>query len=174
MSRAARIAHVDFEPVPYRNQYDLQPGMIVRPRAPDGTKLDDKRWTVERVSGAFTRCVKGGGKHFTSQYWATDSLRPVKFKRTTGSSVAERSSKSAESRARRPAGEMDEIAQQLKDAHGLDALITVARGLGYPDCDTLAGKVSHLNPGLQRMNVGNRLRSWLSRQPGSARPPSDD
>lgn len=154
---------VDYEPVPFRNEFDLQPGMIVRPRAPDGTRIDDKRWKVERVSGAFTRCVTGGDKHFTSQYWATDSLKPVKFKRSA-TTVAEQQAPGAERNIRKgkaEAREPDELALALKACHGLDELLAYAAAQGYPDCDGLRARVSHLNPGLQRMNVGNRLRRFL-------------
>lgn len=155
--------HVDYEPVPFRNEFDLQPGMIVRPRAPDGTRIDDKRWKVERVSGAFTRCVTGGDKHFTSQYWATDSLKPVKFKRSA-TTVADQQAPGAERNVRTgktSTREPDELALALKACHGLDELLAYAAAQGYPDCDGLRARVSHLNPGLQRMNVGNRLRRHL-------------
>lgn len=163
MNRRLPIPGVDFQPVPFRNVHDLQPGMIVRPRAPDGTRIDDKRWKVERVSGAFTRCVTGGDKHFTSQYWATDSLKPVKFKRSA-TTVAEQQAPGAERNIRKgkaEAREPDELALALKTCHGLDELLAYAAAQGYPDCDGLRARVSHLNPGLQRMNVGNRLRRFL-------------
>lgn len=157
------VPHVDYEPVPYRNEYDLQPGMIVRPRAPDGKRLDDKRWKVERVSGAFTRCSSGGGQHPTSQYWATDSLKPVKFK-SSATTAADQMAPGAEKNIRTGKAavrEPDELALALKACHGLDELLAYAAAQGYPDCDTLRAKISHLNPGLQRMNVGNRLRRFL-------------
>jgi hypothetical protein len=163
MASRAPVAHVDYEPVPFRNQFDLQPGMIVRPRAPDGSRLDDKRWKVERVSGAFTRCVTGSDKHFTSQYWATDTLHPVKFKRSA-TTLAEKLAPGAEKNirsGRAAVREPDELALALKTCHGLDELLAYAAAQGYPDCDTLRAKISHLNPGLQRMNVGNRLRRFL-------------
>ena len=161
--RYTPIPHVDYEPVPFVNKHDLQPGMIVRPRTPSGDRMDDKRWKVERVSGAFTRCSSGGGSHPASQYWATDSLQPVKFKRSAAT-VADQQAPGAERHVRKgkaEAREPDDLAEQLKNCHGLDALLAYAASLGYPDGDTLRAKVSHLNPGLQRMNVGNRLRRWL-------------
>jgi hypothetical protein len=154
---------VDYQPLPFVNKHDLQPGMVVRPRNPDGTLMDDKRWRVERVSGAFTRCVTGGDKHFTSQYWATDSLKPVKFKKAAETVAdqmapgAEKNIRTGKASARAP----DELAEALKACNGLDELLAYAEGQGYPDCDTLRAKISHLNPGLQRMNVGNRLRRVL-------------
>ena len=164
MSRSGpRVAHVDYEPLAFRNRHDLQPGMPVRPRRPDGTRLDDKRWKIERVSGAFTRCITGTGKHFTSQYWATDSLHPIKFKRSATTAAdqlaagAERNVRKGSATAREP----DDLALALKACHGLDELLAYAASQGYTDCDTLRAKVSHLNPGLQRMNVGNRLRRHL-------------
>lgn len=164
MSRSGpRVAHVDFEPVGYLNKHDLQPGMAVRPRRRDGTRMDDKRWKVERVSGAFTRCVTGSGKYFTSQYWATDTLHPVKFKRSAVTAAdqlaagAERHVRTGKASTTEP----DELAMALKGCHGLDELLAYAASQGYADCDTLRAKVSHLNPGLQRMNVGNRLRRFL-------------
>lgn len=161
--RHTPIPHVDYEPVPFVNQYDLQPGMIVRPRTPSGERLDDKRWKVERVSGAFTRCSAGGGQHPASQYWATDSLKPVKFKRTA-TTISDQQAPGAERHVRKgkaASTEPDQLAEDLKACHGLDALLAYAAAQGYPDCDTLRSRVSHLNPGLQRMNVGNRLRRWL-------------
>lgn len=155
-----------YYPVKRTLTHELEPGMVVRPRAPDGTKLDSERWTVEEVRGAFTR-AKTHGKRFTSQFWATDSLIPVKFKRTRTTADV-RSTKSAESKSRPQTGEQDEIAVALKGAVGLDALLDVARSHGFPEdlCDRVREKVSHLNPGLQRMNVGNRLRGWLSKKTG--------
>lgn len=158
-----RVAHQDYEPVPFRNVHDLQPGTVVRPRRRDGTRMDDKRWKVERVSGAFTRCITGSGKHFTSQYWATDTLHPVKFKRSAVTAAdqlapgAERHVRKGKADSRAP----DDLAIELKACHGLDELLAYAARHGYPDCDALRAKVSHLNPGLQRMNVGNRLRRFL-------------
>lgn len=164
MSRSGpRVAHLDYEPVPFTNAHDLQPGVAVRPRRRDGTRMDEKRWKVERVSGAFTRCVTGAGKHFTSQYWATDTLHPVKFKRAAVT-AADQLAPGAERHVRKgkaSATEPDELALALKACTGLDALLAYAAAQGYPDCDTLRAKVSHLNPGLQRMNVGNRLRRFL-------------
>lgn len=57
--------------------------------------------------------------------------------------------------------EPDELAVALKACHGLDELLAYAAAQGYPDCDNLRARISHLNPGLQRMNVGNRLRRFL-------------
>lgn len=155
--------YVDYEPVPFVNKHDLQPGMVVRPRKPDGTLIDDKRWKVERVSGAFTRCVTGGDKHFTSQYWATDTLKPVKFKKSA-TTVADQMAPGAEKNIRTgkaASAEPDELAEALRSCQGLDALLAYAAAQGYPDCDNLRARISHLNPGLQRMNVGNRLRRFL-------------
>lgn len=164
MSRSGpRIAHADYEPVPFNNTHDLQPGMIVRPRNRAGKRLDDKRWKVERVRGAFTQCVSGTAKKFTSQCWATDSLYPVKFKRSAVTAAdqlapgAERNVKTGKTSTREP----DELTEALKACQGLDALLDYAASLGYPDCDNIRARVSHLNPGLQRMNVGNRLRRFL-------------
>ena len=159
----ARRAYVDYEPWARKRDHVLEEGMVVRPRMPDGTRMDDKRWIVERVSGAMTRAKTGGGKHFTSQYWATDSLIPVKFKQAA-TTAADRLAPGAERHVRAgkamPHGP-DELSEALKACHGLDALLAYAAAQGYPDCDDLRARVSHLNPGLQRMNVGNRLRRFL-------------
>jgi hypothetical protein len=159
---------VDYEPVPFVNAHQLEPGMIVRPRRPDGQRMDDFRWVVERVSGAFTRCRRGGDKEPTSQYWATDSLHPVKFKRSAVTMAdklapgAEKHVRTGKAKTGRAAlREPDELALALKACNGLDELLAYAAAQGYPDCDGLRAKVSHLNPGLQRMNVGNRLRQLL-------------
>lgn len=150
---------VDYTPVPFVNEFDLQPGMSVTPYDREGRVVDERRWRVERVSGAFTRCIVGGAEgladKFTSQYWATDSLRPAPAK------VASPMLAPGKPRQARPAGDLDSVAQALRDCHGLDALLAYAASRGYPDCDDLRAKISHLNPGLQRMNVGNRLRRFL-------------
>src|SRR5688500_367779 len=132
MTNAPRMAHVDYEPVAFINRHNLEPGMIVRPRTPDGTRIDDRRWMVERVSGAFTRCVTGGDKHFTSQYWATDSLHPVKFKRSAVTAAdqlapgAERHVRTGKAASTEP----DELALALKACQGLDALLEYAASQG--------------------------------------------
>ena len=157
------VPGVDYEPVKFKNPHDLKPGMVVRPRRPDGTRLDEHRWVVEDVRGAFTRCKSGSGKHFGSQFWATDSLAPVKFKRsatTKADQMAPGSERNVRS-GRAATKEPDELALALKGCNGLEELLAYAAAQGYPDCDTLRARVSHLNPGLQRMNVGNRLRRFL-------------
>lgn len=157
------VPGVDYQPLVRTLTHELEPGMVVRPRAPGGQRLDDRRWTVERVSGVMTRARTGGPKHFTSQYWATDTLIPVKFKRSATTAAdqmaagSERHVRKGKAEAREP----DELALALKACNGLDELLAYAASVGYPDGDTLRAKVSHLNPGLQRMNVGNRLRRWL-------------
>ena len=158
-----RQAHIDYEPWQRRLTHELEPGMVVRPRSLDGKRMDDKRWMVERVSGTMTRARTGGPKHFTSQYWATDSLIPVKFKRSV-TTVADQLAPGAERNVRTgktSVREPDELSEALKACHGLDALLEYAAAQGYPDCDNLRARISHLNPGLQRMNVGNRLRRFL-------------
>lgn len=169
--------YIDYEPVRRRRKQELEPGMLVRPRASKkGARLDPMRWVVETVSGAFTRASCGRGSRYRTQYWATDSLFPVKLKKRARAVTAPASPKPAKAPGApkkvttpRPAKAEgpDPVALALKNLHGLDALLDYAAGRGYPECDTLRAKVSHLNPGLQRMNVGNRLRRWLAENAGA-------
>src|SRR5687768_498353 len=111
------VPYVDYQPFERKLSHELEPGMIVRPRTPEGRRIDDKRWTVERVSGAMTRARTGGPKHFTSQYWATDSLIPVKFKRSA-TTAADRAAPGAERHVRKGKAEpreADDIALALKE-----------------------------------------------------------
>lgn len=50
----------------------------------------------------------------------------------------------------------DDIAFKLSQADTLDELWALAAKMGLPP--ELRAKLAHLNPGLQRMNIGNRLR----------------
>lgn len=50
----------------------------------------------------------------------------------------------------------DDIAFRLSQADTLDELWKIAFDMGLPK--ELRAKLAHLNPGLQRMNIGNRLR----------------
>lgn len=53
----------------------------------------------------------------------------------------------------------DDITFKLSQADTLDELWKIAAKLGLPDVKAVRAKLAHLNPGLQRMNIGNRLRA---------------
>lgn len=58
--------------------------------------------------------------------------------------------------------EKDEIKTSLQDMTLPEAYVYVARVLGVP-AKELLDKYNHLNPGMIRMNLGNRLRGFLAR-----------
>lgn len=62
----------------------------------------------------------------------------------------------------------DEVATLLREAGDLDAVY--AAGAKFLGCDvaSLKSKYGHLNPGQQRMNVGNKMRHHAKKQRGDA------
>lgn len=57
----------------------------------------------------------------------------------------------------------DDVAQLLR-GNTLDEAYKIVAGMIDVDVYSLMAKYSHLNPGQQRMNIGNRARGFLKRQ----------
>lgn len=57
----------------------------------------------------------------------------------------------------------DEVAKRLREVEPEDIYTVVASVMGEEVAADWAAKYKHLNPGMQRMNVGNRLRGHFNR-----------
>lgn len=68
----------------------------------------------------------------------------------------------------------DEVVFLMREADSLDAMWALAERF-IPYADELRGKVGHLNPGLQRMNIGNHIRKlWRAGEITLTQPQEDE
>lgn len=102
------------------------------------------------------------------QWFPTDCMLPYDGKRTRTTKPAtppdptkpiQHTAPTLSRGKRAPAKGQDDIALRLGEADTLDELWAMAAQLGLPDAPAVRVKLAHLNPGLQRMNIGNRLRA---------------
>lgn len=149
----------------------LEPGMVCENSA-------GERWTVIKVNGFWCRAEQGRAKERSEQCFPCDALLPViDFKETKTAGVVltvrkvdergkvikppkppKEDTRPRDYKGRIAAKPLDDIGMQLLACGAdLDALWKFAVKSGLPK--DLRAKLSHLNPGLQRMNIGNRLRA---------------
>lgn len=179
--RGVFISHADEAPPPplvRKRPHLLDPGMIVE------NTSDGSRWVIESVTtnGFWCWAYQGhrnDSENYRRQAFPCDVMLPwIEVKTVKGQAVVvvrrersavekaqlaaakeERKAKIEANRARRaatPKRELDDIARKLLEPKDLDQLWALASKLGLPK--DLRKKLEHLNPGLQRMNIGNRLR----------------
>jgi hypothetical protein len=149
--------------------HQLEPGMLC-----EHCSVPDEHWIIDSVAGAWARAHKGRGDDVIVQSFPIDALLPViELRRVRADTVvrvgitkavmAKEIAETKQARAkapkppRDPNAPLDDIALRLKEADTLDELWKLAFKLGLSK-DTRA-KLAHLNPGLQRMGIGNRLRA---------------
>lgn len=185
----------------------LEPGMLVRPRRPDGSQMDANRWIVVKLSpdGYMTQAESGHGKlHYSCQWFATDTLIPCKRKGSGKVMMASdrkpiRRKKpdpnapppvtlvkkqigviapvgvpapiNKPEKAKKPVAPVPQavvdMQQLLLTRHTLEGWLDIARGYGVSTVSEWEHAYDTLGPGLQRMNIGNRLRSFIVKNPGA-------
>ena len=140
--------------------------------------VPDERWTIVSISanGYWCRAVKGrnDAEGRIEQSFPCDVLLPyARAERSTVTRpvkpVMKDPKASAAPRAKRAAAPpKDSIAQRLSEFDSLDELWVYATKSGLPK--DLRQRLQHLNPGLQRMNIGNRLRGLAAKANVSSAP----
>jgi hypothetical protein len=154
-----------------RRHHELAPGMVC-----EHISVIDEKWVVRDVWGFWCQATKGHGKDVITQMFPCDALLPViDVKHTKAGTVVKTRTKAdvlkAEfDKAARPprVPPNDEVTKWLAEAETLNQLWALAHKHGLPA--DLREKLAHLNHGLQRMNIGNRLRALLRQPPP---PPAD-
>lgn len=149
----------------------LEPGMLCE------HMFSEERWTIDSVSGFWCRAHQGrlnadgspGSDDCSQQCFPCDVLLPVVHLEKTKAGVSVALGKTRAPRAPSAAGAakppraprevkpLDDVAQLLAECGSLDDLWKMAVKQGLPK--DLRKKLEHLNPGLQRMNIGNRIRN---------------
>lgn len=182
--RGVFLSHKDEPPPPplvRKRPHVLEPGMVV-----ENTSSGEK-WTIEEVKGFWCWAYQGrrlDAENYKRQAFPCDVMLPwIDVKTVRGEAVvsvrrelspvelaqraaekAERKEQRAANRAARataPRKELDDIAKKLLEPKNLDELWKLAFKMGLPK--DLRKKLEHLNPGLQRMNIGNRLRNMAKK-----------
>lgn len=171
----ARQRQLDEGPMPVlerKTTHVLEPGMkcVHAKAAPDDATI----WYVMAVRGVWAfvsdRPQKPGELRHdcVKQWFPADLMIPYEGKRTRSTRVIAPPApdKPIKHAAGKPiakgtkvAAPRDDIAFKLSQADTLDELWGIAAKLGLPDHKAVRAKLVHLNPGLQRMNIGNRLRA---------------
>ena len=163
--------------------HQLEPGMTC-----EYLCIPDERWVVDEVRGFWARAHRGRGDDVVVQSFPVDALLPViEVQRVRADTIvrvgvtkAVMAKEIAETKTARaktpkpprdPNAPLDDIALRLKEADTLDDLWKLAFKLGLPK-DTRA-KLAHLNPGLQRMGIGNRLRALRKAKERPSEPVAD-
>lgn len=112
-----------------------------------------EKWEILDVRGFWCLAQRGHGKELTRQNYPCDVMMPLPPRKHRNSRIV-RMARAIKREATAP----DEVAAALLRATSLDLLWQIAGELGVPNDPSTRASKSHLNPGLQRMWVGNQAR----------------
>lgn len=112
----------------------------------------DNKWKIENIRGQWAFATRDGA----GQWFAKGVFVPVA---TKVKQIAKKLMAPAEPKKPKKVHCIaDPVARLLAEAESLEQLWDVA-GLAGLDVPEVQAKIAHLNPGLQRMGIGNRIRA---------------
>ena len=131
-----------------------------RLRMPEGSYIEHA--PVTKIISVTHRGEEQVGRNRESFFVHADLLTLAPVLNTVAELTGKTSKASVDRTAMRKAGRHDigdEVAKLLREAGGLDGVYRVAAKYLVEREETLRKKYGHLNPGQQRMNLGNRMRA---------------
>lgn len=143
-------------PAPITGTHKLEVGQKVKERT---NPVDERPWTVKKFDGSWVLCSRGDADGVATQWFHYDTLIDAKeYKPTFTPAMDTRPKPPKAPRApKAPQDIGDRAATLLRECDTLDDMWAMAGREGL-DVPAVKAKIGHLNPGLQRMGIGNRLR----------------